>query len=52
MNKESVKKALLDAAGNPSSGVIYELADEFADAIVKAHSPKHEERIVKPAETR
>jgi hypothetical protein len=52
MNQESVKKALLDAAGNPSSGIIFEMADELATAVVKAHSPKQEERVVKAQETR
>jgi hypothetical protein len=52
MNQESVKKALLEAAGNPSSGVIFEMAADLATAIVKAHSPKHEERVIKPQETR
>ena len=32
--KEQVKKTILDIAGNPDSGVIYELADSIASAIV------------------
>ena len=32
--KEQVKKTILDIAGNPDSGVIYQLADEWASAIV------------------
>jgi hypothetical protein len=52
MNVESVKKALLEAAGNPQTGTIFEIADELSRAIVKAHSPKQEERVVKSTETR
>ena len=32
--KEQVKKVILDVAGNPESGVIRELADAWASAIV------------------
>ena len=32
--KEQIKKAILDLAGNPSSGAIASLADAWADAIV------------------
>jgi len=33
-SREQVKAAILKVAGNPSSGVVHALADEFADAIV------------------
>lgn len=33
-NFEEIKKAILQVAGNPSSGVVLELADEWAAAIV------------------
>lgn len=32
--KEQVKKTILDIAGNPDSGVIYELAESWSSAIV------------------
>ena len=54
MNQESIRQAILKAAGYPESGVIYELADDIAKAIVDEHEelkPK-EERIIKPAEIR
>lgn len=34
MNKEEVKKRILDALGNPSSGAIVDHLDTIADAIV------------------
>ena len=37
--KEQIKKAILEVAGNPESGVIAELADAFADAVVRIDSP-------------
>ena len=37
--KEQIKKAILDVAGNPESGIIAELADKFADAVAKLDSP-------------
>jgi hypothetical protein len=46
--KEQIKKAILDVAGNPESGVIAELADAFADAVAKidsAASPSAEKEI-------
>ena len=33
-NKAEIKKAILSVAGNPESGVIFNLADKFAEAIV------------------
>lgn len=54
MNQESIRQAILKVAGYPESGVIYELADDIARAIVEDHEelkPK-EERIIKPTETR
>lgn len=32
--KEQVKKTILDIAGNPDSGVVFQLADSWASAIV------------------
>jgi len=54
MNQESIKQAILKVAGYPESGVIYELVDDIAKAIVDEHQeikPK-EERIITPAEIR
>jgi hypothetical protein len=33
-SKAEIKKAILDVAGNPDSGVIFQLADAWAEAIV------------------
>jgi hypothetical protein len=49
-DREAIKKAILDVAGNPSSGVIAEWADRFADAVVALNAPKVEE--VKPTPKR
>ena len=58
-DREAIKKAILDAAGNPVSGVIAENADRFADAIVALDAPKtkreidnRETRVVEGKETR
>ena len=45
-----IKKAILDAAGNPVSGVIVDMADEFARAIVELDKPKTPETRVQKAE--
>lgn len=58
--KEQIKKAILEVAGDPESGVIAELADKWADAIVAIDNPvavasvaaTKETRITKPEETR
>ena len=59
MDKAKVKSTILQVAGNPSSGVIAELADELAQAIididkpeVKNFNPVQETRIVEIKETR
>ena len=58
-DREAIKKAILDAAGNPVSGVIAENADRFADAVVALDAPKtkreidnRETRVVEGKETR
>jgi hypothetical protein len=58
-DREAIKKAILDAAGNPVSGVIAENADRFADAIVALDAPKvvreidtREKRVVEVREKR
>jgi hypothetical protein len=59
MDKAKVKSTILQVAGNPTSGVIAELADELAQAIididkpeVKNFNPIQETRIVEIKETR
>jgi len=39
-DREAIKKAILDVAGNPSAGVIAEWADRFADAVAELDAPK------------
>ncbi len=60
MDVAKVKAVLLDAVGNPESGVIADYADLLSEAVVKAFSEKkaaiesqnRELRIVKPDESR
>lgn len=40
--KEAIKKAILDAAGNPTAGVIAEYADRFAEAVVALEAAQRE----------
>lgn len=37
--KEDIKKAILAVAGNPDSGIIAQLADSMADAVVGLDAP-------------
>lgn len=41
--KDEIKKALLAAAGNPESGVIVEVVDDLAKAVVKLITPEVKE---------
>lgn len=60
--KEQIKRAILEVAGNPESGVVYNLADAWADAIVGLDTPAiasiaptgpaKETRVTKPEELR
>lgn len=54
--KEQIVKAILDVAGNPAVGVIKDLAEDFADAIISLDAPAAKEtkeaRVVKAEETR
>jgi hypothetical protein len=50
-DREAIKKAILDVAGNPSVGVIAEWADRFADAVVELDKPKTA-RVFDQRETR
>jgi len=59
MDKAKIKSTILQVAGNPTSGVIAELADELAQAIieidkpeVKNFNPVQETIIVEIKETR
>lgn len=38
-SKQQIKDAILAVAGNPESGVIFDLADKWADAIVGLDAP-------------
>jgi hypothetical protein len=57
-NKADIKAAILDVAGNPSSGAIADLADDFAEAVFRLDNPvaalstEKETRVTKPTETR
>jgi len=55
--KDSIKAAILKTAGNPSSGIIKDLADDFAQAVweldnTNSINPAKETRIVDSKETR
>lgn len=59
MDKEKIKKAILDAAGNPIIGPIAEMADAMAEAVVnidktetKKFEPVKETRVQEVKETR
>lgn len=56
MKKDDIKKAILQATGNPSSGVIVEFVDVIADEIMKLNKnkfePPKEIRVVEPKESR
>jgi hypothetical protein len=54
--KQEIKAAILKAAGNPQSGIIADMADEFAEAVLgleeKSSTPAKEVRVVEPKEIR
>jgi hypothetical protein len=55
--QDDIKKAILKAAGNPSVGVIADLADDLAKAIweldnTNSFNPAKEARVVDSKETR
>jgi hypothetical protein len=59
--KSEIKKTILQVAGDPISGVIFDLAEEWAEAIVALDTPQavasapattKETRITKPEEVR
>jgi 3,4-dihydroxy-2-butanone 4-phosphate synthase len=56
-SKDDIKKAILKAAGNPSVGVIADIADDLAKAVweldnTNSYSPAKEARVVDIKETR
>lgn len=60
-SKEKIKETILKIAGNPVSGAIYDLSEEWAKAIVALDNPQtaasapaanKETRITKPEEAR
>jgi hypothetical protein len=55
--QDDIKKAILKAAGNPSVGVIADIADDLAKAVweldnTNSYSPANEARVVDIKETR
>lgn len=44
-SKADIKKAILEVAGNPESGVIRQLVDAWADAIVKLDAPESDAKV-------
>jgi hypothetical protein len=55
--KDEIKKAILKASGNPSVGVIADIADDLAKAIweldnTNSYNPANEARVVDSKETR
>jgi hypothetical protein len=56
-SKDEIKKAILKAAGNPSVGVIADIADDLANAVweldnTNSYNPAKEARVVDSKETR
>jgi hypothetical protein len=56
-SKDDIKRAILKAAGNPSVGVIADLADDLAKAVweldnTNSYNPAKEARVVESKETR
>lgn len=48
-SKDQIKKAILEVAGNPESGAVFNLADKWADAIVGLDAPVSEGKVVETA---
>jgi hypothetical protein len=59
-SKEQIKQTILEVAGNPESGVVRDLVDAWATAIVAIDEPEKatptepakETRVIKATETR
>jgi hypothetical protein len=55
--QDDIKKAILKAAGNPSVGILADMADDLAKAVweldnTNSYSPAKEARVVDIKETR
>jgi hypothetical protein len=55
--QDEIKKAILKAAGNPSVGILADMADDLAKAVweldnTNSYSPAKEARVVDIKETR
>jgi hypothetical protein len=55
--KDEIKAAILKAAGNPSVGVVADIADDLANAVWEldnknSYNPAKEARVVDSKETR
>jgi hypothetical protein len=55
--QDDIKKAILKAAGNPSVGILADMADDLAKAVweldnTNSYSPAKEARVVDSKETR
>ena len=56
-SKDDIKRAILKAAGNPSVGVIADLAEDLANEVweldnTNSYNPAKEARVVESKETR
>ena len=56
-SKDDIKRAILKAAGNPSVGIIADIADDLAKAVweldnTNSFNPAKEARVVDSKETR
>jgi hypothetical protein len=56
-SKDDIKRAILKAAGNPSVGLIADMADDLAKAVweldnTNSYNPAKEARVVDSKETR
>ena len=49
-SKAEIKKVILDIAGNPESGPVKNLADQWADAIVALDAPAPAPTVVREDE--
>lgn len=49
-SKAEIKKVILDIAGNPESGPVKNLADQWADAIVALDAPVPRPEVVREDE--
>lgn len=51
-SKSDIEAVILKVAGNPSSGIVKDLAPEWAEEIAKLDAPKIKRAVVEPEETR